>query len=127
MTCAYAVSVAIKKFPAVESVDVSLSKGLATVKLKPGNSLRPSELWETIRKNGYTNKTARVVVRGQIMDGGSQLRVSGSSELFELQANDAAGAQAKQLAGETVTVAGTITPDKDLKRAVPLRVESITQ
>lgn len=36
MTCAYAVRVAMMKFPGVESADVSLNKGLATVKLKPG-------------------------------------------------------------------------------------------
>ena len=44
MTCAYAVRVALKKFSGVDSVEVSLNKGLATVKLKPGNSIRPSQV-----------------------------------------------------------------------------------
>ena len=47
MTCAFAVRGALKKLSGVESVDVSLNKGLASVKLKSGNTLRPEELWET--------------------------------------------------------------------------------
>jgi len=69
MTCAYAVRVALMKFPGVESADVSLNKGLATVKLKPGNTIRPSEFWEAIRKNGNTPKATRVTVRGEVEAG----------------------------------------------------------
>ena len=127
MTCAYAVRVALQKYPAAASVDVSLSKGLATVKLKPGNTLRPAEMWETIRKNGYTNKVNRVVVRGEITNGGNQFRVAGTGEVFAIAADPKAASQVKQLAGKTVTVEGTLTPEKDLKRAVPLRVEAVRQ
>ena len=49
------------KFSGVESADVSLNKGLATVKLKPGNTIRPSEFWEAIRKNGNTPKVTGFV------------------------------------------------------------------
>ena len=38
MTCAHVVDVALKKVAGVESVEVSLNKGLATVKLKPGRA-----------------------------------------------------------------------------------------
>ena len=75
MTCAYAVRVALMKFPGVESAEVSLNKGLATVKLKPGNGIRPSQFWEAIRKNGNTPKVTHVVVRGEITGGGTQLKV----------------------------------------------------
>ena len=125
MTCAYAVRVAMQKYKGVESVDVSLSKGTASIKLRPGNGIRPSELWETIRKNGYTNKTARVIVRGEVSAGGDRLTVSGSGEAFALQDDPKPPGITKRFAGKTVTVHGTITPDKDLKRAVPLKVESI--
>jgi len=49
MTCAYAVRVALMKFPGVESADVSLNKGLATVKLKPGNTIRPGRSSTLVR------------------------------------------------------------------------------
>ena len=40
MTCAHVVDVALRKVAGVESVEVSLNKGLATVKLKPGIRFR---------------------------------------------------------------------------------------
>ena len=66
MTCAHVVDVALKKVAGVESVEVSLNKGLATVKLKPGNTVSVPQLWELIHKNGYTPKTTAVSVRGEL-------------------------------------------------------------
>ncbi len=125
MTCAYAVRVALMKFPGVESADVSLNKGLATVKLKPGNSIRPSEFWEAIRKNGNTPKATHVMVRGEVEAGGTQLKVSGSNEVFPLQAAPPLQQQLNAAAGKTVTIDGTLTPSKDVKAAVPLKVNAV--
>jgi hypothetical protein len=125
MTCAYAVRVALMKFSGVESADVSLNKGLASVKLKPGNNIRPSQFWEAIRKNGNTPKSTRVQVRGQVMAGGNQFKVSGSEEVFELKAASSLLAQLKDAAGKTVTLEGMLTPGKDTKAAVPLEVQAV--
>ena len=57
-------------------MDVSLNKGMANVKLKSGNTLRPEELWEAVRRNGFTPKQTSVVVRGEV-DGG-KLKVTGA-------------------------------------------------
>src|SRR5690349_17178448 len=103
MTCAYAVRVAIMKFQGVESAEVSLNKGLATVKLKRGNSVRPSEFWEAIRKNGNTPKVTRVTVRGDVQADGTQMRVVGSSEIFRLNGSPDL---LKTVAGKTVTLEG---------------------
>jgi copper chaperone CopZ len=127
MTCAYAVRVALLKFPGVESADVSLNKGLATVKLKPGNTVRPVQFWESIRKNGNTPKTTRVMVRGEILGNGDQLRVSGSQEMFRLKAGPEVIQQLKESTGKTVTVEAALTPEKELKTAVPLEVQAIRQ
>src|ERR1044072_3413049 len=93
MTCAYAVRVALQKFSGVESADVSLNKGLATVKLKSGNTIRPSEFWDAIRKNGNTPKVTHVTVRGEVQADGTQLKVSGSNEVFALKAAPPVAAQ----------------------------------
>src|SRR5262245_42171741 len=124
MTCAYAVRVALMKFQGVESADVSLNKGLATVKLKPGNAVRPSEFWEAIRKNGNTPKVTRVTVRGEVLADGTQLKVGGSNEVFQLK-GPALLRQLKAVVGKTVTLDGTLTPGKDVRTAVPLEVEAV--
>ena len=125
MTCAYAVRVALMKFPGVESADVSLNKGLATVKLKAGNMIRPSDFWEAIRKNGNTAKTTHVAVRGEVQADGTQLKVSGSNQVFQIKAPPPLQQQLKGATGKTVTVDGSLTPGKDPKAAVPLEVQAV--
>jgi copper chaperone CopZ len=120
MTCAHVVDVALRKVAGVESVEVSLNKGLATVKLKPGNTVSVPQLWELIHKNGYTPKTTTVSVRGELanVNGALQLKVSGTKDILPLTAYGGAA----QKPGQTVIVQGTMTPVKDLKASVPLRV-----
>jgi copper chaperone CopZ len=127
MTCAYAVRVALMKFPGVESAEVSLNKGLATVKLKPGNTIRPAGFWEAIRKNGNTPKLTRVTVRGEVLSGGTHLKVSGSNEVYQLTGAPALVQQLKAATGKAVTLDGTLTPAKDAKTAVPLDVQAVRQ
>jgi copper chaperone CopZ len=125
MTCAYAVRVALMKFPGVESADVSLNNGLATVKLKPENSVRPSEFWEAIRKNGNTARRTQVTVRGEVQADGTQLKVGVSNEVFQLKAAPPVQQQLRASAGKTVTLDGTLTPGKDAKAAVPLEIQAV--
>jgi copper chaperone CopZ len=127
MTCAHVVDVALKKVAGVESVEVSLNKGLATVKLKPGNTVSVPQLWELIHKNGYTPKTTSVSVRGELanVDGTLQLKVSGTKDTLLLAVdpkNAAAFADASRKLGQTLIVQGEMVPLKDLKAAVPLQV-----
>src|SRR5260370_41874743 len=87
MTCAYVVNVALKKVAGVESVEVSLNKGLAAVKLKPGNTVSVRQLWELIHDKGYTPKATTVSARGEVAGspGHLQLHVSGSGETLPLE------------------------------------------
>ncbi len=130
MTCAHVVDVALRRVAGVESVEVSLNKGLATVKLKPGNTVTISQLWELIHKNGYTPKTTSVLVRGELanVNGAVQLKVSGTKDALPLAANSknaGAFAEAREKIGQTVIVQGAMTPVKDLKAAVPLQVDQV--
>jgi copper chaperone CopZ len=130
MTCAYAVRGALKKFSGVEKVDVSLSKGLATVTLKPGNSVRLPDVWEAIRKNGFTPKETRVVVQGHIAGGAQpEIKVTGTNEVYAL-VPDARSPKAieevRRHAGKTVTVEGTLqAPSKGSKTSVPLMITGV--
>ena len=127
MTCAHVVDVALKRVAGVESVEVSLNKGLATVKLKPGNTVSVPQLWELIHKNGYTPKSTAVSVRGDLATVNEQLRlkVSGTTETLVLAANPknpTAYSEAPKKLGQTVIVEGVMEPGKDLKVPVPLQV-----
>jgi copper chaperone CopZ len=119
MTCAFAVRGALKKFPGVESVDVSLNKGLATVKLKPANAVTPEQFWEAVKNNGFTPKDTHVVVRGEVFSVGGklQMKVNPTNRVYELTG-------VKPVEGKVVTAEGTMTPAKDLKASVPIRVQS---
>ena len=132
MTCAHVVNVALKKVAGVESVDVSLNKGLATVKLKPGNAVSVPQLWRLIHEKGYTPKATTVSVRGDLanVEGRLQLKVTGTSDTLALVADPknvtAYGAASKKL-GQTVIVQGVMMPAKDLKVAVPLQVSQVKE
>jgi len=130
MTCAHVVDVALKKVAGVETVEVSLNKGLATVKLKPGNTVSVLQLWELIHKNGYTPKATAVSVRGNLAnaDGRLQLKVLGTKETLALAAdpkNPAAYGEAPKKLGQTVVIQGVMAPSKDLKAPVPLQVGQV--
>ena len=111
-------------------MEVSLNKGLADMKLKPGNSVQVEQCWEVIRKNGYTPKQTRVSVRGEALVTATktQLRLSGTNRVYDL-APDGKSPKAfddvKRFAGKMVTIEGTLTPGKDLAATVPLQVESV--
>ncbi len=130
MTCAHVVDVALKKVAGVQSVEVSLNKGLATVKLKPGNTVSVPQLWELIHKNGYTPKATVVSVRGDLANanGRLELKVSGTKETLALAGdpkNPAAYSEASRKLGQTVIIQGVMVPGKDLKAPVPLQVAQL--
>ena len=102
-------------------MDVSLNKGLAIVKLKPGNSVTPEQFWEAVKKNGFTPKDTHVVVRGDISstNGKTQLKVSPLNRAYEL----IGGANPPE--GKTVTIEGTITPANDSAVPVTIRVQRL--
>ena len=130
MTCAHIVDVALKKMPGVESVDVSLNKGLATVKLKPGNTLSVPQFWELLHQKGYTPKTTVVSVRGELSAGGDrlQLKISGTKDVLSLAPdpkNAGAYNEAAKKVGQSVVIQGVMAPGKDLKSFVPLQVSQV--
>lgn len=130
MTCAHIVDVALKKTPGVESVDVSLNKGLATVKLKPGNTTSVPQFWELLHQKGYTPKATTVSARGELIGGPGrlQLKVSGTRDTLDLTPdpkNPAAYKTATGKAGQTAVIQGVMTPGKDLKALTPLQVNEV--
>jgi copper chaperone CopZ len=127
MTCAHVVNVALKKVAGVESVEVSLNKGLAIVKLKQGNKVTAPQLWQLIHEKGYTPKATTITVRGSLVKEAErlQLKVPETNEILALTPdpkNSAVYAEAAKKSGQVTVVQGVMTPGKDLKAPVPLQV-----
>jgi copper chaperone CopZ len=88
------VSVAVRKLEGVESVDVSLEKAAADIRLRPNNHLTLAQLRAAIKKNGYATRDAQVEARGKIVS------VDGKPTL------DLLNGETLPLAGETAGKAG---------------------
>ena len=102
--------VSLKSVSGVDSVDVNLEKGLASVKMKPSNTATLKQLSDAISKNGFTMKQSTATIAGKIVvaNGKLRLQVSGSNEMFELIPDSSATTVRVSLDGRSVQVDGTI-------------------
>jgi copper chaperone CopZ len=122
------VRVSLKAVSGVDSVEVSLEKGLASVKMKPGNTATVKQLNEAIAKNGFTMKDSTATIAGTDSDvnGKATLRVSGSNDVLTLVPEGSAPSAAS-MAGKAVVVTGTIPEPGKAKAPDSIRYRSITE
>jgi len=120
------VRVSVQSVAGVESVDVSLAKGLASVKMKPGNTVTLKQLQSAITKNGFTMKDSTLTVEGTVVveAGRVQLKVSGSNEMLDLVPQGQV-APAAALNGKSVTVTGVV-PETAKGKSFSIHYQSIT-
>jgi len=126
--CAHAVRVSLKSVSGVDMVNVSLEKGLASVKMKPGNTTTLKQLNDAITKNGFTVKQSVATVAGTValVNGKTVLRVSGSNDVLVLLADSASVQKANAEEGKSVLVEGTILEAGKGKLPDSIRYRSIT-
>jgi len=123
------VRVSLKSVAGVDAVDVSLEKGLANVKMKPGNAATFRQLQEAITKNGFTMKPSNVRVAGKIMNlnGHPQLKVSGSNELVNLIPDGSQTTNVNAMTDKRVLVEGALEEAARGKVPDTIRFHSITE
>jgi len=123
------VRVSLKSVAGVDAVDVSLEKGLASVKMKPGNAATLKQLQEAITKNGFTMKPSPVSVAGKIVmiKGQPQLQVSFSNDLVNLIPDGSLTMNVNAMADKRVTVEGTLEEAAKGKTPETIRYRSITE
>lgn len=121
--------VSLKSVSGVDAVDVSLERGLATVRMKPGNTATFKQLQDAIAKNGFTMKPSKVSVVGKIvmMNGQLQLHVSGSNDLVSLIPDTPQTANVNAMANKVVLVEGTLNEAPKGKVPDTVRYLSITE
>ena len=120
--------VSLKAVPGVESVEVSLEKGLAVVKMKPRNSVSFKQLNEAIAKNGFTMKDSVATVAGTVdeSNGKAVLRVSGSNDVLTLLPDGSAQNAAPET-GKPVVVTGVVPEAGKGKMPDVIRYRSISE
>jgi len=123
------VRVSLKSVSGVDAVDVGLEKGLASVKMKPGNAATFKQLQEAITKNGFTMKPSSVSVAGKIVmtNGQPQLRVSGSNDLLNLIPDTPHTTNVDTMADKQVLVGGTLNEATKGKAPDTIRYRSISE
>lgn len=116
---------ALKSIPGVESVNVSLSKGEASVTFTPGNTVRYEQLEHAIEKNGFAMKGASIEADGTIefTARGFELNISGSNDRLRLE--PAATNTPSLAAGDKVEVTGDVPETEKGKHADLLRYTSV--
>lgn len=119
--------VSLTSVSGVASVEVSLEKGLATVKLRPGNTVTLKQLQGAITKNGFTMKESKLVAAGKVIQngGGSQLQISGSNDILTL-VPESPNTMAIGASDGTIVVEGSISEAPKGKTPDTIRYRSIT-
>ncbi len=121
--------VSLKAVAGVDSVDVSLEKGLASVRMRPGNTATLKQLQDAIMKNGFTMKDSKATVVGTILvaNGKPQLKVSGSNDVLQLVPVSQSAPSAPSIQGKSVVVTGTIPEAPKGKTPDSLNYQSLTE
>ncbi len=99
------------KVEGVESVEVSLNEGTATLKLKPGNRVHPARIRRIVLDNGFTPKGATVRVAGRLVeqDGRRALEVDEVDQVFALEAH--AGSEGRFLEMNEIAIGTRLIVD----------------
>ena len=119
--------VSLKSVVGVDAVDVSLDKGLAVIKLKPGNTATLKQLQEAITKNGFTMKQSNATVAGQVFleNGKAQLKVSGSNDVLNLLPENQTTPDVNLMNGKSVVIQGVIPEPAKNKVPDSIRYHSV--
>ena len=120
----------MEKIPGVASVKVSLKDGLATLELKPGNTVSVEQVREAVTKDGFTPKEATVTARAEpvVSVGVLRLRITGLEVTYELRPIDQVLQEAlRTLAGRTVTVNAVVPAPSDGARVMEVKTFTLAK
>lgn len=121
--------VSLKSVAGVDAVEVSLEKGLAVIKMTPGNTATLKELQEAITKNGFTMKQSYATIAGQVFleNGKAKLKISGSNDVLNLIAENQTAPNANTMNGKIVVVQGAIPEAAKNKPPDAIRYQSMVE
>jgi len=111
-SCSESLGSALKRLRGVENATVDFKAGTVAVELAERNRVGVEQVWDAIKRVGFTPGETKVVVRGTVS--GKKLDVPEIGKAFEIEGTAAEG--------EGVRLKGTITPPPDPRTPVRIRI-----
>ena len=129
--CAHGVKVAVQKVDGVESVQLSLERAEADIRLKPENRVSLDQFRRIVKGNGFEPREAKISASGSVRNAAGKLtfEVPGTAAPLVISSDGSVPAAYKQLessaaGGAPVEITGTVErlPDgRDSLKAVSVK------
>ena len=110
--CSENLAAAFKRMRGVESVDIDLKEGTVSLKFAAQNRLGPEQVWDAIKRVGFTPGNTDVKVRGSVKDGKLDVPESGKSFALEGRADNA----------DSVEIQGKTAPPPDPRTPISIKI-----
>lgn len=111
-SCSASLGKAFEKLRGVKHVEVSMNDGAVTLDLADQNRVTLEQVWDAIKRVGFTPGDTRVIVRGAVK--GDSLTISVIDKTIKIEGPAAEA--------ENVELKGTIAPPPDPRTPMKLRI-----
>jgi copper chaperone CopZ len=111
-SCSESLGKAFERLRGVKHVDVSMKDGTVTLELADQNRVTLEQVWDAIKRVGFTPGDTKVTVRGTVK--GDSLTISVIDKTIKIEGNAPQG---------DVALKGSIAPPPDPRTAITLRIE----
>ena len=111
-SCSESLGKAFERLRGVKHVDVSMNDGTVALDLADQNRVTLEQVWDAIKRIGFTPGETKVIVRGAVK--GDSLTVSMIDKTIKIEGHAAEA--------ENAELKGTITPPPDPRTPMKLRI-----
>ena len=111
-SCSVSLGKAFEKLRGVKHVDLSMNDGAVILELADQNRVTLEQVWDAIKRVGFTPGETKVVVRGAVK--GDALTISVLDKTIKIEGRAAES--------ENIELKGTITPPPDPRTPMKLRI-----
>jgi copper chaperone CopZ len=111
-SCSESLGKAFEKVRGVKHVEVSMNAGTVALDLADQNRVTLEQVWDAIKRVGFTPGDTKVIVRGAVKGDSLTISLIDKTIKFEGHAGEA----------ENVELKGTITPPPDPRTPMKLRI-----
>jgi len=111
-SCSESLGKAFERLRGVKHVEVSMNEGTVALDLAGQNRVTLEQVWDAIKRIGFTPGDTKVIVRGAVK--GDALTISGIDKTIKIEGRAAEA--------ENVELKGSITPPPDPRTPMKLRI-----